>query len=133
MLMIISHESRVEMNIFGIGVDVVDMPRIKHIVETNPKFIQRVLTEKEFEQFLSRGKKRQVEYFAGRFACKEAFSKAFGTGIGPVDFKSIEVLSEENGRPIVTQSPFEGEVHVTISHSEAVAVAYMILENKKEV
>ena len=116
------------MSIFGIGVDVVDMPRIKQIVESNPKFVQRVLTEKEYTQLLTRGTKRQVEYFAGRFACKEAFSKAYGTGIGPIDFKSIEVLNEENGRPIVTQSPFEGNVHVTISHSEAVAIAYMILE-----
>ncbi|MGX6962694.1 holo-ACP synthase [Vagococcus xieshaowenii] len=118
------------MAIYGIGVDVVDMPRIRQIVEENPKFIQRILTDKEYEQFLSRGLKRQVEYFAGRFACKEAFSKAWGTGIGPIDFKAIEVLNEDNGRPIVTSSPFEGEVHVTISHSDTVAIAYMVLENK---
>ncbi|MGX7031501.1 holo-ACP synthase [Vagococcus zengguangii] len=117
------------MSIFGIGVDVVDIPRIKQIVETNPKFIQRVLTDNEYEQFMTRGAKRQIEYFAGRFACKEAFSKALGTGIGPVDFfKSIEVLNEESGRPVVTQSPFDGDVHVSISHSEAVAIAYMVLE-----
>lgn len=119
------------MTILGIGVDVVDMKRMTDIVVNNPSFVKRVLTEKEYELFESRGNKRRVEFLAGRFACKEAFSKAWGTGIGKVDFKDIEILSEESGKPYVSRSPFEGNVQVSISHSDIVGIAYIVLEKTK--
>ena len=114
--------------IIGIGVDIVELNRIKDIIQNNPKFINRALTEKEKAIFMTLGDKRKAEYFGGRFACKEAFSKAYGTGIGKVQLKDIEVLNEENGRPFVSESPFEGNVHVSISHTDTTAIAQIILE-----
>lgn len=115
----------------GIGVDMVDIPRMEGVIEKNPSFVQRVLTEKEYILYESLGKKRQAEFLSGRFACKEAFSKAYGTGIGKVTLQDIEVLREDNGRPVVTKSPFAGNVHVSISHTDTMAIAQIILETKK--
>ncbi|MDF0480568.1 holo-ACP synthase [Vagococcus sp. PNs007] len=112
----------------GIGLDVVEMDRMKMIVSEKPLFISRVLTKNEFEVFESLGDKRKVEFMAGRFACKEAFSKAYGTGIGEVGFHDIEILSLESGQPVVTKSPFNGKCWVSISHTADVAVAQIILE-----
>ncbi|CAM3324425.1 holo-ACP synthase [Vagococcus fessus] len=112
----------------GIGLDVVEIDRMKTIVSDKPLFISRVLTENEVKVFESLGDKRKVEFLAGRFACKEAFSKAYGTGIGEVGFQDIEVLSLESGQPVVTKSPFEGKCWVSISHTADVAIAQIILE-----
>lgn len=54
--------------IIGIGVDIVELDRIKEIIKNNPKFINRVLTENEKDVFETLGERRQVEYFGGRFA-----------------------------------------------------------------
>ncbi|MGX7025580.1 holo-ACP synthase [Vagococcus hydrophili] len=114
--------------IVGIGIDIVELDRMKEVIEKNPKFIDRVLTEKERQLFDQLGEKRKVEFLGGRFACKEAFSKAFGTGIGKVKLTDVEILKEGNGRPVVVDSPFEGHVHVSISHTDQTAVAQIILE-----
>ncbi|MGY3765521.1 holo-ACP synthase [Vagococcus vulneris] len=117
--------------ISGIGIDVVELERIEKIIETNRSFIVRVLTPKELEKFDTLKIKRQKEYLGGRFACKEAFAKAYGTGIGKVTFQDIEILSESNGQPIVTKSPFVGNVFVSITHTDQVAMAQVILEKNK--
>lgn len=114
--------------IVGIGIDLVELPRVTRIIAENEKFVKRVLTEKEFACFSELKGRRQSEYFGGRLACKEAFSKAYGTGIGKVGLHDIEILSADNGRPIVTASPFEGRVHVSISHTDSAIVAQIILE-----
>lgn len=114
--------------IIGIGIDAVELHRIEKIIEHNPKFIRRVLTNKEIEVFNGLKKKRQIEFLGGRFACKEAFSKAYGTGIGKVGFQDIEVLSDKTGKPVVYQSIFEGCVHVSITHTDKEAFAQIILE-----
>lgn len=114
----------------GIGIDAVELQRMKIIIETKPKFINKVLTEKEQQQFAKLTGRRQVEYLAGRFCCKEAFSKAWGTGIGQVALKDIEILSAENGAPIVTQSPHQGKVFVTITHTDTMAFAQILLEEE---
>ncbi|HLQ40582.1 MAG TPA: holo-ACP synthase [Tetragenococcus sp.] len=115
--------------ICGIGLDVVELMRIKKIIKEKPKLIERVLTEKERDLFYSRSKKRQLEFLGGRYACKEAFSKAWGTGIGKVSFQEIEILTNDSGAPIVTKSPFKGgKVFVTITHTDELALAQIILE-----
>ena len=114
--------------IIGIGVDIVELDRIKDIIKNNPKFINRVLTTKERELFDTLKGKRQVEFLGGRFACKEAFSKAYGTGIGKIQLKDIEILNEDNGRPVVYQAVFEGKVHVSISHTDKTGIAQVVLE-----
>lgn len=114
--------------IIGIGIDAVKLKRIEDIIDHNPKFISRVLTPKEQELFNDLKKKRKIEFLGGRFACKEAFSKAYGTGIGKIGFQDIEILPESTGRPIVKQSVFEGNVHVSITHTDTDAFAQIILE-----
>ncbi|MGM0219614.1 holo-ACP synthase [Enterococcus sp. AZ126] len=112
----------------GIGIDMVQLSRIEKIIENKSSFVKRVLTDDEHVLFQKLVHKRQVEFLAGRFACKEAFSKAWGTGIGSVGLRDIEILKEKNGAPKVTKSPHEGNVFVSISHTETFAVAQIILE-----
>jgi len=69
--------------------------------------------------------KRKIEYLAGRFAAKEAFVKALGTGIGEVSFQDIEILSS-GGKPVCNYKDFK--CHVTISHTDEYAVAFVLLE-----
>ncbi|MDH6364881.1 holo-[acyl-carrier protein] synthase [Enterococcus sp. PF1-24] len=116
----------------GIGIDALDLARVKEILENKPRFPQRVLTPAEFQQFSQLPPHRQVEYLAGRFCCKEAFAKAWGTGIGKgVGFQEIEILSNELGAPVVTQSPYKtGQVFVTITHTATVAMAQILLEGE---
>ncbi len=115
--------------IFGIGMDAVDLCRMEKIIREKPAFVHRVLTENEYLIFQSHSFKRQVEFLAGRFACKEAFSKAYGTGIGKVSFQELEILRNEVGAPFFNHSPFEGTVHVSITHTNEMAFAQVILES----
>jgi holo-[acyl-carrier protein] synthase len=71
----------------GIGIDAVDLARIKKLIQDKPKFISRILTPNEQMLFDNLPLKRQIEFLGGRYACKEAFSKAWGTGIVKVTFK----------------------------------------------
>lgn len=126
---IVCNRRELSVMIKGIGIDAVELPRIKKIIEEKPQFVKRVLTPKEWAVFNQLSKHRQVEFLGGRFACKEAFAKAYGTGIGAVTFQEIEILNNEKGAPIVTQSPFkEGKVFVSITHTDQTAFAQIILE-----
>ena len=73
-----------------VGIDICDVKRIEEI--SNEKFINRVLTDREISQYNLKNKMKP-EYLAGRFAAKEAISKALGTGIGKISFKDMEVLN----------------------------------------
>ncbi|MBO0482796.1 holo-ACP synthase [Candidatus Enterococcus courvalinii] len=112
----------------GIGIDAVELPRIAKIIQEKTNFIGRVLTVNEIELFRALPFHRQVEFLGGRYACKEAFSKAWGTGIGKVTFQEIEILKDVLGQPIVTQSPHQGTVWVSITHTDELAFAQIILE-----
>jgi len=116
----------------GIGIDIVEIERIKRLIEKSNRFINRTLTEKEIIQYNElRSNTRKIEYVAGRFAAKEAFAKATGTGIGKLKFTDIEVLAAESGAPLLRVSGYdEAQLHVSISHSESYAVAQVIIENK---
>lgn len=117
----------------GIGVDIIELDRIAKLIEENGKMVRRILTDKEQERFLSLTPQRQIEFLAGRFAAKEAFSKAMGTGIGKhVSFQDLEILPDEKNKPHVYTSLFEGQIHVSISHSREFAVAQIILEAGQE-
>ena len=69
---------------------------------------------------------------AGRWSAKEAFSKAWGTGIGKLSFQDLEVLNDERGAPVFTKAPFSGKVWVSISHAGTLVMASVILEEKDE-
>ncbi len=85
------------MKILGIGVDIVENKRIQKSIK-NPLFKKRIYTSKELKQ--SNTVKNKVNYFSKRFAAKEAFSKALGTGFRiNLNFKDIEVINDKMGKP----------------------------------
>ncbi|GAA0311527.1 holo-[acyl-carrier protein] synthase [Gracilibacillus halotolerans] len=116
--------------IIGIGIDLVEIDRITDIVEKGAKFVDRILTEREKELLHSyTSQRRKIEFIAGRFAAKEAFSKALGTGIGEVGFKDIEILPDPKGAPHLTSiAVSDKKIHLSISHSKEYAIAQVIIE-----
>lgn len=79
-----------------IGVDIVNVSRIKNAIEKNPKFVDDIFTIEEIQYCESR--KNKYECYAARFAAKEAFSKARKTGINNnLKLIDIEVIKEQNG------------------------------------
>ncbi|MDY3041366.1 holo-ACP synthase [Streptococcus pluranimalium] len=115
--------------IVGHGIDLQDISAIERAYHKKNSFAQRVLTSKEIAIFHSLKGKRQVEFLAGRWSAKEAFSKAYGTGIGKISFQDIEILSDQLGKPYFNRSPFKGCSHLSISHSSGFVQASVILEN----
>ena len=85
------------MKILGIGVDIIDNRRIKKSIKSN-KFKSRIYSFKELK--LSKKNKNKVAFFSKRFAAKEAFSKALGTGFSSnLNFKDIEIINDKKGMP----------------------------------
>ncbi|MBB6447668.1 holo-ACP synthase [Bacillus benzoevorans] len=114
--------------IVGIGIDIVELERIEKVSARQKKFADRILTSFEKEIYEQLSGKRQIEYLAGRFAAKEAFAKAYGTGIGTqLSFLDIQVENDEKGKPAITR-PLQEGVHLSISHSLDYAVAQVIIE-----
>ncbi|KAB8137958.1 holo-ACP synthase [Gracilibacillus oryzae] len=114
----------------GIGIDIIELERAEKIIAKQPRILDRILTENEKKLYNQlESAKRKVEFFAGRFAAKEAFSKALGTGIGKLSFQDIEILRDNRGAPVVQSRVVEGNsVFVSISHSDSYAVAQVIIE-----
>lgn len=115
----------------GIGIDLIEISRIKKTIQQNERFVHRILTEKEKKLFFSiRNERRRIEFLAGRFAAKEAFAKAVGTGIGTLSFKHIEVLKDSVGAPVLTAEGYESQkIFISISHSQDYAVAQVVIGN----
>jgi holo-[acyl-carrier protein] synthase len=90
------------MRIVGIGVDIIENKRIKNSLK-NLKFKKRIYSTKELAQsYLSKNK---VGFFSKRFAAKEAFAKALGTGFrGNLNFKDIEIVNDKKGKPYYLKS-----------------------------
>ena len=87
------------MNIYGIGTDIVSIERIKKSLK-NKNFLKRIFSEKE----ILKCKKISNSYncYAKRFAAKEAFSKALGTGISNgINFNEIIILNKKSGKPFI--------------------------------
>ena len=84
--------------IFGTGLDIIEIERIKNSIEKySPKFEQRIFTSREISYCQTKG--NPAKHFAARFAVKEAVSKCLGTGItGLLGFKDMEVVNEETGK-----------------------------------
>lgn len=113
----------------GIGIDIVEIDRIERLMKKNDRFIKRILCEKELAEFNRlENDRRQLEYLAGRFAAKEAFSKALGTGIGEMRFTDIAIFNEISGAPYLKVKGYEQhQLFVSISHSHDYAVAQVII------
>ena len=85
------------MKILGIGVDIINNKRIRKSI-TNKAFIKRIFTSKEI--LASKSNKNKTNYFAKRFAAKESFVKALGTGFrNNLNFQDIEILNNKLGKP----------------------------------
>lgn len=113
----------------GLGTDIIEVDRIrKSIARHGSHFIDKIFSLSE--QAYCNRYKDSVPNYAGRFAAKEAIVKALGTGIKQgISWLDIEVINDENGKPIVYLSPRVREVFgdpkilVSISHSQKYATA----------
>lgn len=127
--------------IYGIGHDVVEIERMRKIVNgtAGDRLMKRVLTPAERE--LPGSKARPAEFLAGRFAAKEAISKAFGCGIGKkLGFADMTILPDEFGKPHVILKPEAWQrlgfadtstgytVHLSITHERQLASAFVVVE-----
>lgn len=139
--------------IIGIGTDIVQIPRIEHIVNKYGILFQtRILSLKELEQFNQLPESKKMRYLAKRFAAKEAVSKALGTGIADgLKFRDIGIYNDEAGKPYVEINPLMVElinrnrqkngqsreakgisvanlvIHLSISDDYPVAVAFAVI------
>ena len=114
----------------GLGTDIIEIERIKQAYARNPQIIRKILSPKELEFFeLLQNEQRQIEFLAGRFCVKEAYSKALGTGlIHPLKMAGISVLNDKTGRPVLSQGPILDSVLLSISHSHSVAMATCLID-----
>lgn len=123
--------------IYGIGIDIVEPRRIERLVEKyGERFARRVLTPLEWPGYLKTAK--PVLFLANRFAAKEAFSKAMGTGFRyPVTLQCISVVQNPAGKPGFSFHPKLEELvasrrivghHLTISDESSLACACVVLE-----
>tara|TARA_B100000575_G_C22916803_1_gene532103 strand:+ start:200 stop:583 length:384 start_codon:yes stop_codon:yes gene_type:complete len=88
------------MNIFGIGTDIVSVDRIKDSLK-NKNFINRIFNKKEILRCKTIS--NSINCYAKRFAAKEAFSKALGTGISSgINFNEIIILNKKSGKPYIS-------------------------------
>jgi holo-[acyl-carrier protein] synthase len=125
--------------IYGIGVDVLEPQRVERLLASyGERFARRVLTAEEWPAY--ERSVRPVLFVANRFAAKEAFSKAMGTGFRyPVTLGQIAVLQNPLGKPelffrpdlqrLVDAEDISG-AHVTISDERAVVCAVVVLERR---
>lgn len=118
--------------IYGTGIDLTEIDRIQKMLAAGLRLPQKVLTPAELAVFNRYQGRRRAEFLAGRFSAKEAYSKAFGTGIGAaVGFHDIEILDDQLGKPALTRHPFDGPGWVSISHTDQLVMTQVILERGK--
>lgn len=85
------------MKTVGIGVDIIDNKRFKNLIK-DKKFINRIFSKKEISA--SKKKLNKINFFSNRFAAKESFAKALGTGFrNKLNFKDIEIVNDNLGKP----------------------------------
>jgi len=124
--------------IIGHGIDLCGVGRIRRMLAAHgDHFLDRTYTPAEVA-YARRRKKGLEETLAGRFAAKEAVMKALGTGwTAGVTFRNIEVLNEPSGKPYVVLHEGAAEkaaslgiaaVHITITHTEDLAIASALAE-----
>lgn len=121
--------------IYGIGTDIIEVARIKDAIQKyGSRFLDRIYTKIEQEYCESFNDNKYLHY-AARFAAKESFSKAIGTGITQgFKFNEIGVVNESNGKPrvILYGSLLEKwgqfKIEVSLSHTQTDAVAFVTLE-----
>lgn len=124
--------------IFGVGIDIVEIRRVSEVLEKHSNFLEKNFSKNEIEYFKVRN--LRPEFVAGRFAAKEAVSKALGTGFSGFELKDIEIDRTASGKPtvilkgkakLIAQKYQNYKIHVSISHGIDNAVAYAVMEVDK--
>ena len=128
------------MKILGIGVDVIQNKRFKNLIN-NKIFIKRTFAENEIK--LAKKFTDKKNYFAKRFAAKEAFAKSLGTGFRRnLNLKDIEILNDKIGKPYYFKSKKINDIinkrfkvksyniFLSISDEKKYSIAYVILQKK---
>jgi len=123
--------------IYGIGNDIIEISRIKRAIDKDNGFKEKIFSANEI--ILCEAKANKYQSYAARFAAKEAFMKAYGTGWADgITWKEIEILNHDNGAPFLkllnkTKETVLGKdklkFHVTLSHLKEYAIAEVIIEN----
>ena len=124
--------------IFGIGTDMIEVERVAEKIGKNAGFKELVFSQKEIGYCET--KTNKYEHYAARFAAKEAFFKALGTGWkNGTAFNEIEILNDEMGKPAISflggtalsvATMNLGKIAVSLSHLKSIASAFVIIENK---
>lgn len=92
--------------------------RVAAVIERRPHFLSTILTPEEISAANKRSGKHYLEFVAGRFSAKEAYSKALGTGIGKsVSWQDITILNAQSGRPEIQVRGQKNVLSVAITHS----------------
>lgn len=121
--------------ILGIGVDIVDTGRLQRWMD-NPPILNRYFHPREVEAAMERGSAALLS-LAARFAAKEAFGKALGTGMRNLVLKDIEVRNRHNGKPEIILHGSAGKafreaggkhLHLSLTHEDKAAVAMVVIE-----
>jgi len=121
----------------GIGIDVIHVHRMKKWREV-PGLLERFFHGEELSAALERGDNADLS-LAARFAAKEAFGKALGTGLRGIVLKDIMVKNKHNGQPEILVSGTAlsalencgaGKIHVSLTHEQDNAIAMVVLENE---
>lgn len=123
--------------IYGIGTDIIEVKRLEEMLQKGHAYLETIFSENEIAYCESKG--RKAEHYAARFAAKEAFLKALGTGWrNGIRFSEIEVANDELGKPALQfygkakeQVHSNGIQHISLSlsHVKEIAIAVVILEN----
>jgi holo-[acyl-carrier protein] synthase len=123
--------------IYGVGTDIIEIRRIEAALSRfGERFAQRILCEPELRRFAAH--RKPAAYLAKRFAAKEAFTKALGTGIhAPANWHGVWVVNLRSGKPSLEYSPAlqalldargVGRAHVSLTDEREIASATVILE-----
>jgi len=128
------------MKILGIGVDIIDNKRIKSLIR-NKNFISRTFSKEEIK--FSKRTLNKSNYFAKRFAAKEAFVKSLGLGFRlNLNFKDIEILNDKRGKPFFQKTRKIDKIinkifkvknydlFLSISDEKDYSIAFTILQTK---
>lgn len=123
--------------IVSIGVDIIEVYRIRETLERTPRFSERVFTDAERAYCNAKGAAAAQSY-AARFAAKEAFLKALQTGWrGKIAWHEIEIVNDEKGAPSlkikgaalkIFEDSGANKIHLSVSHTTEHATATVILE-----
>ncbi len=125
--------------IYGIGTDLVSVKRIEDaLFRHGDRFLHRILSEAEVAEYA--GTSQSARFLAKRFAAKEAFSKAWGTGIGAsVGWHDVSVGHDAKGKPLINPSASLNEkfvqekivaAHLSLSDEGEHALAFVVLEKQ---